>query len=146
MAKISMTASEDVAPPPASGGVNGATSPAPITNTVSPMLAQQIQVPPLGTLADVRQEIDDAYDDMKQFIQMEPDQIMSICAGHTARLNEIRTICIRLEDFIRQLKPVRINEIEPTIKELQFQFQVASRLFAVRQLDWDMVKGPGSGN
>lgn len=105
---------------------------------------QQVSIPGAGTLASVRSEIDDAYDDMKKFISMEPDQIMQICAGHTSRLNEIRTCIYRVEDFQRVLKPVRTNEIEPTIKELQFQFQVASRLLAVRQLDWEMVRGSGT--
>lgn len=135
MATIAMTSSQQPTPSPTQ---NGATS------TPSQVTPQQVQVPGLGSLADLRQEIDDAYDEMKQFVGMEPDQIMQICAGHTARLNEIRTLVIRVEDFIRPLKPVRTNEIEPTIKELQFQFQVASRLFAVRQLDWDMVRGSGT--
>lgn len=140
MATIAMTvAGKDAASP--QQVKQGGASPAP----TAPLQNQQgVQVPGLGTLADLRQEIDDAYDEMKQFVGMEPDQIMQICAGHTARLNEIRVLVIRVEDFIRPLKPVRTNEIEPTIKELQFQFQVASRLFAVRQLDWELVRGSGT--
>lgn len=137
MATISMTKAEGEEPSPGDNGRNP--GPGPVS-----LQPQQVQVPGLGSLADLRQEVDDAYDEMKGFVTMEPDQIMQICAGHTARLNEIRTLVIRVEDFIRQLKPVRQNEIEPTIKELQFQFQVASRLFAVRQLDWEMVRGSGT--
>lgn len=137
MATIAMTAAErDAASSPQDGA-----SPPP---TVPLQNQQSVRVPGLGTLADLRQEVDDAYDEMKQFVSMEPDQIMQICAGHTARLNEIRTIVIRVEDFIRPLKAVRQNEIEPTIKELQFQFQVASRLFAVRQLDYEISRGEPS--
>ena len=138
MATISMTKADDSGP---SAGNNGGSS---APTGVPLQVPSQVRVPGLGTLDDLRSEIDDAYDEMKQFVGMEPDQIMQICAGHTARLNELRTLVIRVEDFIRQLKPVRQNEIEPTIKELQFQFQVASRLFAVRQLDWEMVRGSGT--
>jgi hypothetical protein len=138
MATISMTAAEQ--------HEASVRQSAAITPPVQATLPGQppLNVPGVGTLDDLRQEIDDAYEEMRAFIGMEPDQVMQICAGHTARLNEIRTRVIRVEDFIRQLKPVRTNEIEPTIKELQFQFQVASRLFAVRQLDWDMVRGSGT--
>lgn len=136
MATIAMTATPDEE---SSGGQNGRPVGAPMG--VPPA---QVNVPGIGSLEKVREEIDDAYDEMKGFVGMEPDQIMQICAGHTARLNEIRTCVIRVEDVVRQLKPVRQNEIEPTIKELQFQFQVASRLFAVRQLDWEMVRGSGT--
>lgn len=141
MATIAMTAAEEQEPSaPQNGGKTQAV----------PIQPQALSIPDLngpgkaGSLLELRSEIDDAYDEMKGFVGMEPDQIMQICAGHTARLNEIRTIVIRVEDFLRQLKPVRQNEIEPTIKELQFQFQVASRLFAVRQLDWEMVRGSGT--
>lgn len=135
MVKMAMT----TAPPEGSQGQMAGTPVAP----VSPLPNSQVNVPQIGSLADLRQEIDDAYEEMKEFISMEPDQIMTLCAGHSARLNEIRTRIQRVEDMpqFRILKAVRQNELEPTIKELQFQFQVASRLFAVRQLDWELSRG-----
>lgn len=137
MAKISMTAAADAALPEHN---DTKTSRAPVTAMPG---AANIQVNGIGSLADLREEIDDAYEEMQQFITMEPDQIMQICAGHSARLNEIRTRIQRVEDLpqFRVLKHVRQNELEPAIKELQFQFQVASRLFSVRQLDWEMSRG-----
>lgn len=133
MVKMAMTTS----PSEGDRGEVTGTSVAPVS---PPLPNSQVNVPQLGSLADLRQQIDDAYEEMKEFIAWEPDEIMRVCAGHSARLNEIRTRIQRVEDMpqFRILKGVRTNELEPTIKELQFQFQVASRLFAVRQLDWDM--------
>lgn len=135
MVKMAMT----TAPSEGSQGQMAGTSAAPVTSLPN----SQVNVPQIGSLADLRQEIDDAYEEMKEFISMEPDQIMTLCAGHSARLNEIRTRIQRVEDMpqFRILKGVRQNELEPTIKELQFQFQVASRLFAVRQLDYELSRG-----
>lgn len=138
MAKISMTATHEA---PSAEQV-GSNPPAPVTSLPN----SKMQVPQMGSLEELRGEIDDAYEEMQQFVTMEPDQVMQICAGHSARLNEIRTRIQRVEDMpqFRILKGVRQNELEPTIKELQFQFQVASRLFAVRQLDWEISRGQPS--
>lgn len=136
MTKISMTAAADAV----RAGENQGMSPAPQSGM--PNFAN-INVPNVGSLEKLRGEIDDAYEQMNDFFGMEPDQIMQVAAGQSARLNEIRMRIQRVEDLpqFRILKQVRQNELEPTIKELQFQFQVASRLFSVRQLDWEMSRG-----
>lgn len=95
----------------------------------------------LGSVNEVRQEIDDAFSDMRTFLNLEPDQVMRLCAGHSARLSEIRVQIQRIEDIHRQWKPVRVREIEPALEELQNQFAIASRLVTVRELDWKMETG-----
>lgn len=94
-----------------------------------------------GSISDVRQEIDDAFADMKTFFQQEPDAVMRLCAGHSARLNEIRVRIQRIEDVHRQWKPVRTREVEVALEELQNQFSIASRLHSVRELDYRMEQG-----
>jgi hypothetical protein len=94
-----------------------------------------------GSMDSVRQEIDDAFADMKEFLQQEPDEIMKICAGHSARLSELRVRISRIEDFHRQWKNVRIREIEVALEEIQNQFSAASRLLSARDLDYRIERG-----
>lgn len=94
-----------------------------------------------GSIDTVRKEIDDAFADMKTFYQLEPDQIMRMAGGHSARLSEIRVRIQRIEDWQREWRNVRTREIEPAIEELERQYTIASRLHSVRELDFKMESG-----
>lgn len=94
-----------------------------------------------GSIDTVRAEIDDAFKDMKTFYQLEPDEVMRMAMGHSARLSELRGRCERIEDYKREWKNIRTRELEPAIKALEFQYGVASRLHSVRELDWKMESG-----
>lgn len=95
----------------------------------------------LGSIDSVRKEIDDAFADMKSFHNLEPDEVMRMCGGHSARLQEIRVQINRIEVVARQWKPIREREIEPAIDELKQQYLIASRLHSVRELDFKMAGG-----
>lgn len=94
-----------------------------------------------GSIDSVRQEVDDAFADMKTFFHNEPDQIMRIASGHSARLSELRVKIMRVEDYLREWKSIREREIEPCIAELERQWRNASRLQSCRELDWKMESG-----
>lgn len=94
-----------------------------------------------GSVDDVRAEVDDAYADMKTFHNLNPDEVMRMAGGHSARLSEVRVLIMRVEDFAREWKSVRTREVEPTIEELKNQYLIASRLHSVRELDWKMEAG-----
>ncbi len=49
-----------------------------------------------ASINDTRQEIDDAFADMREFYEMEPDEIIRLCSGHSARLSELRARIQRL--------------------------------------------------
>jgi hypothetical protein len=100
-------------------------------------------IPGLGqrSIDEVRMEIDDAFEHMKVFKDEEPDQIMRLAAGYSARLSYVRVLCMRIEDWYRPAKDLRTRELEPCIEELRNQYQVASRLHSVRELDWKMESG-----
>lgn len=97
--------------------------------------------PQVGSIDSVRKEVDDAFADMKTFHNMEPDEVMRMCGGHSARLSEIRVQINRIEVVARQWKPIREREIEPAIEELKQQYLIASRLHSVRELDFKMQGG-----
>lgn len=94
-----------------------------------------------GSIDTVRKEIDDAFADMKTFHNLEPDEIMRLCGGQSARLSEIRVRIQRVEDWQREWKNIRVREIEPALEELERQYTIASRLHSVRELDWKMESG-----
>lgn len=101
---------------------------------------QTAVVPGLGSIASVRGEIDDVLADMKAFHKAEPDMIMAAVSAHSARLVEIIVQIGRIEVINRAWKPVR-EEADKTLAELKSQFSIASRLIAIRQMDFDMVRG-----
>lgn len=94
-----------------------------------------------GSVNSVRGEIDDAFADMKTFHNRQPDEIMRMAGGHSARLSELRVKIQRIEDFHRVWKSVRVREIEPALTELERQYQLGSRLHSVLELDWRMQQG-----
>ena len=94
-----------------------------------------------GSIESVRGEVDDAFADMKTFHSREPDEIMRLSGGHSARLSELRVKIMRVEDVLPQWRSVRTRDIEPTLEELARQYTIASRLFSVRELDWKMEQG-----
>lgn len=94
-----------------------------------------------GSIDTIRAEINDAFADMKSFLQHEPDEIMRITSGHSARLSELRVMCMRCEDWYRPARDLRTRELEPALEELEKQWRNASRLHSVRELDWKMESG-----
>lgn len=94
-----------------------------------------------GSIDSVRAEIDDAFSDMNVMYQREPDEVMRMCSGHSARLSTLRVLVMRIEDFRREWKPVRIRELEPALDELRNQYEIASRLHTVREFDYRIESG-----
>jgi len=137
MAKVTMDRLDDLGAPP------------PLPASAIPVGPQQMHpgmntsqvFPQVGSIDSVRKEVDDAFADMKTFHNMEPDEVMRMCGGHSARLSEIRVQINRIEVIARQWKPIREREIEPAIDELKQQYLIASRLHSVRELDFKMQGG-----
>jgi uncharacterized membrane-anchored protein len=113
----------------------------PAVRAITPLNTSEINAVVDGSIDSVREEVDDAFADMKEFLNQEPDEIMRICSGHSARLSEIRVRVFRIEDVRREWKNVRIRELEPTLEELERQYSIASRLHSVRELDFKISGG-----
>jgi hypothetical protein len=121
----------------------GALSSVELTHTpVAPSTAQVPLVPVdgIGTIDDARQEMLDALADAKTFYSLEPDEVIRMCMGHSARLSEIRVVILRVEVYRREWKPV-LKEVETVLDHLREQFAMASRLISIRDLDWRMDTG-----
>lgn len=93
----------------------------------------------IGTPDDVRQEINDAYQDAQGFHNMEPDEIIRLVSGHCARLSTIRTIVGRFDGH-PVWRRVKV-ELEECLQEMREQFNYASRIISSRELDWKIETG-----
>lgn len=127
--------------PPGGQPMPGGPQPGAGTTFASVLDTSVVSVEVGGSIDSVRQELDDAFADMKEFHNREPDEVMRVAGGHSARLAELRGRIQRVEDRLRQWKPVRTREIEPALEELRNQFEIASRRHAVREFDWKMETG-----
>lgn len=107
----------------------------PLASFSSPDLTQALN-PILGSIQSVRGEIDDVLADMKVFSKCEPDQVLAAISAHSARLTEIVIQIARIEHIRREWRPVR-EECDRVLTELKSQFQVASRLHAMREFDFN---------
>lgn len=119
--------------------MRGAAAAAPSTprqGVAAPGLDTTTKYPNIGSIDDIRQEVDDAHADMRGFYNQEPDEVMRLVSGHLARLVEISKEIRRIEGTVRQLKTVRTNEIDPAMQALFQQFQIHSRLESVRETDF----------
>lgn len=132
-----------IAVTPSSSGSASAAGVRAATQAVPGMTVDTTQVFPDvgGSIDSVRGEVDDAFNDMRQFHNREPDEVIRLISGHSSRLAELRGRIHRVEDFHRQWRGIRTREIEPALEELGKQFQMASRQLAVRELDWKMETG-----
>ena len=90
-------------------------------------------------MAGVREEIDGYMVVLKTLRSQPPDEVFLALSGITARLAEIRLMCVRSES--RRLVALRTREIDPVLDEVDRQFRFHSRLQAVRQMEWDGMKG-----
>jgi len=90
-----------------------------------------------GVLVD-RQHVEDEIDFMlrtvREFWDLEPDQVMQTISALSARSTELSVHLHRLEGR-REWKQIRTMQIERLLAELDRQFKVASRMLEVRRQD-----------
>jgi hypothetical protein len=98
--------------------------------------------PEIGaSVNQVREEVNDAFKDMETFYNREPDEIMRMASGHSARLSHLRVLIFRVEDYAREWRDVRTRELEPCLESLREQWAHGSRMHSSRELDWKIESG-----
>lgn len=120
------------------------TQPATRLGVPQPRLDTSTSYPNLGSIDDIRGEIDDALKDAREFYIQDPDQVMQSISGHVARLIEISQQIRRIESGVRHLKAIRTDEVDQTVKDLLNLFQIHSRLLESRKLDYQITAGMGA--
>ncbi len=89
-------------------------------------------------LEDFRAELDDYYQKLLEFNELEATDILATLSALTARASFIRTHIIRQED--KMLQNFRTKELDPFISECDRQFKIWSRLISANQFEWEMSR------
>lgn len=87
----------------------------------------------------IRKELDGYYTGMRQYAQLEPDQVLLDLSGIAARLTEIRAFLVR--DNSQQANALRTKEVDPLLAQIDVQFKLHSRVQAIREFDLKMTGG-----
>lgn len=95
----------------------------------------------LGGREQVQAELDYILDQIRQFWELQPDQVMAACAAFTARLTELEVLLHRVEVRDRQYKQIRTLQVQKILDECERQFKIASRLVEVRRQDLETLRG-----
>lgn len=91
-----------------------------------------------GRLADLRSELAGYYSQMRKFRGRDVATVLAEIAAMSARASEIRHHIIQAES--RPEAAFRTKQLDPFLDEVDRQFKVWSRHFAVRQQEWEMSK------
>lgn len=105
------------------------------TNKVVSISTEQLEFP----VSVVREELLGYYAIVKGFSNADPDEVLSDLSAIGARLVELRALSWR--DGGQKASKLRTTEIEPLLDQLEFQFRVASRRQAIREMDFRLSGG-----
>jgi hypothetical protein len=86
-----------------------------------------------------RAELDEGYTTMRKFGSMDITDVLLCLSAFSARAAEMRAQCNRVEN--RKAAAFRTREVDPFLEEVDRQFRIHSRLQAVRQMEWDAMRG-----
>lgn len=95
----------------------------------------------LGDPEAIKAEIDMMHRLVRQFWQMEPDQVMQAVSGFSARCAEMHKDMIRAEGRNRAWKSLRTQDVDKLHLELERQFKIASRALESRRQDLTHLYG-----
>lgn len=114
--------------------VTEGTSTAGFVDDLVPEVAAELAWGVLVSRQQVEDEIDLMLRAVRGFWDMEPDQVMRMCAAMSARCTELCVHLHRLEGR-REWKQIRTLQVERLLNELDRQFKIASRMLEVRRQD-----------
>lgn len=87
-----------------------------------------------------RQEIVGYLEDIYGFRELnDPVEILKRLSAYSARASYMRNVCIRSNN--KEISSFRLEEVDPFLRETEFQFKVWSRVSSVQAQEWEMSKG-----
>lgn len=89
----------------------------------------------LGSREEIQGELDYIAAVARTFHELQPDQVLRMCAAFTARLTELKVLLVRHEALDRRYLKVRTQQVEAWLLELERQGKTASRLIEVARQD-----------
>lgn len=105
-----------------------------------PEVIAQLSSEALVDRATVEAEIDLMFRTVREFWQMEPDQVLLTSSALSARCAELEAHLHRVETK-REWMRVRTMQVERLHKEIELQFKVHSRLIEMRRQDLELSRG-----
>lgn len=94
----------------------------------------------LGTRALIEAELDVVALTIRSFHTRQPDQVMLLIAGISARLTELAIQLHRVEATDRQYTRIRTQQVERLLIEVDRQYKIASRLVEVMRQDIELSR------
>lgn len=101
-----------------------------------PMMSDRRRSNPLDAYRD---ELDDFYAQMREFQNLEIDEIFMTLAGMSARASEIRGLLQRMQTKVAT--NMKCQEIDPFLSEVDRQFKDWSRAHQYRVDEWRISGG-----
>lgn len=106
---------------------------------MSPVFESEGPQPVLLFRDNVRAEIDKIALGLQDLPARDLAEVLLYLASSSARLGEVRLQLVRSDQ--RWAQGLRTKELDPMMELLKFQFQVYSRITAVRQQELDLLGG-----
>lgn len=106
-----------------------------------PEYIQLLSMEALGTKEEVEAELNAMMRAVRTFWNLEPDQVMKIAGGYSARLTELYVHLHRVEGPQRVWRQVRTQQVVPLLEEVDRQMKRASREVEIRKMDLDALRG-----
>jgi hypothetical protein len=106
---------------------------------MSPVFESEGPQSPLALRDNLRAELDKIALRLQDLPAMDLAEVLLYLASSSARLGEIRLQLIRSD--LRWAQSLRTKEIDPLMDLLKFQFQIYSRITAIRQQELDLLRG-----
>lgn len=94
----------------------------------------------LGAPELIEHEVDYMLSMVRDFWQMEPDEVLRYCMAFSARCTELEIHLHRIEGRFRNYKQIRTMQVDKLLQELERQFKAASRTIEVRRQDLELTR------
>lgn len=110
---------------------------------VADLVPETVQLLNEGALISrevVEAEIDLMLRAVRQFWDMEPDQVLRAISAMSARATELAVHLSRVDGSKREWKQVRTMQVNRLLEEFDRQFKVHSRTVEIRRQDMELMR------
>lgn len=118
-----------------------ANAPDAIAHVAVPEAVAERHIDALGSRADIEWELDDALVLIREFCELEPDEVMTRSAALSARMTQLEVHLHRVEKRDKEYSQIRTMQVGKILNELDRQFKIASRLIEIRRQDVEQLRG-----
>lgn len=111
-----------------------------LTEAAVPDALAELSRGQLGTRVQIEAEIDAMLMSVAEFWRMEPDEVMRLISGFSARCTTLEIHLHRVEGRDRQYTRIRTMQVVKLLAELDRQFKTHSRTVELRRQDLEVLR------